>query len=334
MSDRAAFTQPAAAPRIEYLRLDPAAPLPPNLLAAVAFADTQVFSEDSRRVMVGFRPLRGAGLVELWHGNGPIVQGREGQIRFAADADYLFGILELDERQQGGIAGAAQMAYAAIRRFLHGSEHPHLLRMWNHFDGINRGKGDQERYRQFCIGRASGLGTWRSGGYPAATAIGRRDGDPKLQIFWLAGRAAGMALENPRQVNPDRYPRAYGPMPPQFSRAMLVSSELLMISGTASIVGHTSCHAGDPCAQLEESLVNLKGMLHLAAKAAPRIPPLLTEQSLIKVYLRDASALEGVESALRMRIPPGVPYMILEADICREDLLVEIDCTHAARAPP
>ncbi len=101
--------------------------------------------------------------------------------------------------------------------------------------------------------------------FPAATCIGRRDGDPMVQVYWLAGRAPGLPLENPRQVSAYRYPREYGPTPPSFSRAMLASDRLVMISGTASIVGHASRHRGNVRAQLDETFTNLANVLQRAA---------------------------------------------------------------------
>jgi chorismate lyase / 3-hydroxybenzoate synthase len=313
---------PAAAPRVAYRPFDPAAALPEDTLAAVVFGETR--AEDPRVVQVRLEPLVGAGLVELWQANGPVRQGREGFIRYAADADHLFGILEIDEGAHGGIAAATEAAYAAIRDFSLRSDHPHLLRVWNHFDDINGGSGDAERYRQFCVGRAAALQGWLDETYPAATAIGRRDGDPTVQIYWLAGRTFGVSLENPRQVNPHRYPRAYGPASPQFSRAMRIAQDLIMVSGTASIVGHESHHPGNSLAQLNESLVNLRSVLRQAATD-------LDAQSLLKVYLRDSSRAAEVKSALLERVPPGIPFIILVGDICREDLLIEVECAHRGR---
>src|SRR5690606_32874810 len=152
-----------------------------------------------------------------------------------------------------------------LRRFVTSGAHPHLLRVWNYFDAINQGKGDEERYKQFCVGRSSGLGAWSAESYPAATVIGRRDGDPRLQVYWLAGRRAGSPIDNPRQTNPTRYPRQYGPRAPQFSRAMLLEGGLVLISGTASIVGHASHHPNDLRLQLEEVLQNLATVLHKAS---------------------------------------------------------------------
>ncbi len=265
--------------------------------------------------------------MEVWHANGPVSVGFDGVLRYAADADHLLGAIELDERRYGGIQQAAEVAYTALNRFVASSRHPHLLRVWNYFDDINRGGGDNERYKLFCAGRAAGLRAYtRDDRYPAATCIGRRDGDATLQVYCLAGRTPGVPLENPRQTSAYRYPREYGPAAPSFSRAMLVSDRLVMISGTASIVGHATRHPGDVRAQLDETLTNLANVLQRASGSAPGIKPRFGAESLLKIYLRDEALLPDVEALVRKRLPPQTQSIILHADICRADLLVEVDC--------
>ncbi|MEP7244603.1 MAG: pteridine-dependent deoxygenase [Gammaproteobacteria bacterium] len=327
MSDVAASLRAAPTPRIEYRRFNADEPLPKDVLGAVLFGGRRGRHEDPRCVRVGLEPLRGAGIMEVWHASGPVTAGFDGPIRYAADPDHLLGAIELDERRYGGIQGAAEAAYSMLSRFIASSRHPNLLRVWNYFDGINRGSGDEERYKLFCMGRAAARGRYsRDEIYPAATCIGRRDGSPILQVYCLAGRAPGVALENPRQISAYRYPREYGPVSPGFSRAMLVSERLVMISGTASIVGHASRHPGDVRAQLDETLTNLSNVLQRAAGAAPAITPRFGPGSLLKVYLRDESLLEEVASLLRERLPPTTPSIILHADVCRAELLLEVDC--------
>jgi len=325
MTDTASNLSSATAPRLEYVPADPAAALGPDVLAAVTFGGSPGTHADPRYLRVGLEPLQSVKVMELWRASGPVQSAVDGAIRYSADAHYLFGIVELDERELGGIAGAAETAYTAIRRFAQGSAHPHLLRVWNHFDDINGGEGDQERYRQFCIGRAAGLSDWHRHPYPAATAIGRQGGDPTLQVYWLAAREPGVALENPRQVNPWSYPRSYGPVPPQFSRAMRVGENLVLISGTASIVGYESHHALDLAAQLNESLANLESVLARAGATAPRVHGRIGSKGLLKVYLRDATAAAIVEAQLNKR-RPSMPHLLLAGDICRRDLLVEVEC--------
>ena len=77
--------------------------------------------------------------------------------------------------------------------FVAASATPHVLRLWNYFDAINLGDGDEERYRRFCVGRARGAQANAADRYPAATAIGRRDGVRVLQVYALAARASGAA---------------------------------------------------------------------------------------------------------------------------------------------
>lgn len=279
---------------------------------------------------VGLRPLSRTGVAELWHASGPVRIGFAGSVRYSADAGHLLGAIELDERHYGGLAATAAAAYTAIGDFQASSSHPHLLRMWNYFDGINRGTGDEERYKQFCVGRAAGLAAHASRHHPAATAIGRRDGSPVLQVYWLAGRAPGQALENPRQVSAFNYPRQYGPAAPRFSRAMLVGQRLLMTSGTASVIGHASHHPGKLDAQIRETLVNLDLLKQRAHTLSSAVPPRLGASSLLKIYLRDGASASEVERLLEQNLPAGLSYMLLEADICRAELLVEIDCIHGA----
>jgi chorismate lyase/3-hydroxybenzoate synthase len=160
--------------------------------------------------------------------------------------------------------------------------------------------------------------------------IGRRDGQRLLQVYWLAGRRPGVALENPRQLPAYRYPRQYGQASPAFSRAMLVVPDLLLISGTASIVGHASQHPGSAAAQADEILTNIDSVLSQARSRAPALPARFGHHTLLKAYVRNRSDAALVESILRAHLPEGVPLLVLLGDVCRADLLVEFDGLHAA----
>jgi chorismate lyase / 3-hydroxybenzoate synthase len=149
-------------------------------------------------------------------------------------------------------------------------------------------------------------------------------------VYWLAGREAGIALENPRQLAAYHYPRQYGPTPPAFSRAMLVAPDLLMISGTASIVGHASRHAGSIQGQTEEIFSNLDSLLARARAHAPALPGHFNGSTLIKAYLRNRDDLSFVLQALGEKLPAGTSLLVLAGDVCRSDLLLELDCLHAA----
>jgi chorismate lyase/3-hydroxybenzoate synthase len=309
---------------VEYA-LPETARLDASALGAVAFGDAAA-ADDPRVLQVRLATPDQRGVVELWRGAGPVERGVSGPIRYAHDGDLLFGILEMDELKHGGILGAAQAAYEAIAGFHRDREQKHVLRIWNYIDAINRGSGDQERYKQFCLGRARGFGNVPDSAFPAATAVGRRDGLPVLQLCWLAGREAGTPLENPRQLQAYRYPRQYGPAAPSFSRAVRVPRGQLMISGTASIVGSESVHAGDLSGQLDETARNLRSVLAAAAAGGSAATALPMPGTVVKTYLRDAARAPVAADQLRRALGGEVEVLVLVADICRSELLVEIEC--------
>jgi chorismate lyase/3-hydroxybenzoate synthase len=310
---------------VEYASAELAG-LDPDVLGAVVFGEF-AGGADPRILRVRLAVPGGGGVVELWRGSGPVERGTEGPIRYAHDGNLLFGILELDERQYDGIQAAAQAAYEAIEQFHRRRDQRHLLRMWNYIGDINRGSGDEERYKQFCLGRSRGFANVPERAFPAATAVGRRDGLPLLQLCWLAGRRAGQPVENPRQVEAYHYPRQYGPAPPSFCRAINVPGGELMVSGTASIVGSDSVHGGDLRAQLDETALNLRRVLEAAAADA-RAPAraALPPGTIIKAYFRDRAAAPLAAARLEEILGGNVRVLALEADICRSELLVEIEC--------
>ncbi len=307
----------------------PCTPAPEaDVLAEIVFSTQTPSAPHPRRLHVGLEPLHGVGLREIWRSAGSIRTGAEGAVRYSEDEQHLFGIVELDEREYADIGATAAAAYTQIRRFQTASTKPHLLRMWNYFNAITGGEGDAERYQMFCVGRAEGLDNHQLGALPAATAIGRRDGSPILQVYWLAAKSPGHPIENPRQISAYHYPRQYGRVSPRFARAMLNASGELLISGTASVVGHATHHDGDVPAQLRETLLNLETLLQQAHARDPRCPVRFSNEVVLKVYLREAQACNAVLAELRQHLPAGASLLVLAADICRDDLLIEIDGLH------
>ena len=309
---------------------DPRQLLGSNTLAVIGFGPASPeLVDDPRYLHVPLQPIQSPAPYEVWSVDAPVEIWSEGSFGGARSGCWSFGHGHQAETE-GDIAAAAEAIYRGIFALLHASEHPHLLRMWNYFSDITQGEGDLERYRLFCSGRAAGL-ELNEEQLPAATAIGTRNSGAGLLVYWLSARTAGVALENPRQVPAYRYPRDYGPRSPSFARAMLAvdsTSAPLMLSGTAAIVGHGSQHAGDLPLQLEETLCNLESLLRVAGQRQPRLNSRFDSDSLLKIYLRHESDADAVDAILRRRLPAGVPTLMLQGDVCRRELLVEIDGFH------
>ncbi|MEM7053044.1 MAG: pteridine-dependent deoxygenase [Pseudomonadota bacterium] len=252
-----------------------------------------------------------------------------------APSDQLRAIvLGAEDSADQDAALAAERLYRQLIEQIKQSEHPYPLRLWNFMPGINTGTGDQERYRRFCIGRgraleAAGLSDAQM---CAATAIGSQR--PVMQLVALTGSTPGMTIENPRQVSAWNYPRQYGPRQPAFARATGIDLQGgckgLLISGTASVVGHETAHPGDVEAQTLEAAINLEALLENAAQQMQRrLLATFSDQSLARVYVRNADHWPHIEHLLRNRWP-ALQLVGLQGDICRSDLLVEIEAWHCA----
>ena len=270
-----------------------------------------------------------AAVFDAWSGGAAVVAQAQGCVRYATDGHWLHGCATLDEAHfEGGLQAASRLAYADLFAVLAASSSPHLLRLWNHFADMNLATGGIERYRQFNAGRQQAFtdaGRSAFAGAPAACALGTSGGP--LQVYFLAGPQPPLAIENPRQVSAYDYPARYGARSPTFSRAALVAvgggRQALFISGTASIVGHETLHPGDVRRQTEESLENIAAVLGAAAAS------FAIQTLTCTVYLRHAADFATVrevfERVVGAHSAAAREAIYLRADICRADLLVEIE---------
>lgn len=223
-------------------------------------------------------------------------------------------------------ASAIERAVAALRAAV---PHP-VVRMWSFIPGINDESSDGDRYRTFNIGRADAF-AMRAGALeplPAASGVGHAGEAIVVHAFALRGDARH--IENPRQIPAWRYSRRFGQRPPLFSRATVVrdgASTAFFASGTASVVGETSAHAGDFDAQLEETHRNLAalcGETALSPREALRF---------VRVHVRpsDAARMGDALDAVRLRLPDATIEPVL-APLCRPELAIEIE--GCAWSPP
>ncbi|MDP3859817.1 MAG: hypothetical protein Q8Q73_18815 [Stagnimonas sp.] len=305
----------------------PAGRLPPDALACLHHGG-ELPDADPRRLRIPLTVLAGAS-AELWSAGRPIVEaGSDQGLHWAHDGQHLFAHLRLPAED---VVAASEDIYWRLERLVVHHEFPHWLRTWNFLDRINEGEGDAERYRQFCVGRARALAQ-RSEferQLPAATAIGGEE--PGLTVAVLAGTQPGVPLENPRQVSAYRYPRQYGPRSPSFTRALLLrgaagAGARLLVSGTASVVGHATVHAGDVQAQLEEAAANVEALLrHAAVSHFPEVGEPMWAPESFKLYLRHAGDASRVAPLFERLVARGAPWVLLRGDICRADLLIELE---------
>ena len=277
---------------------------------------------------INLKPLDQSDCCEVWLARDNLVSGTQGDIEFRKNNELIFGKICLDESQFDSMEACSNYAYTSILNFLEKKEFPNLIRIWNFFANINQHSNSLERYQSFCVGRYDSLEnvTEFERLLPAATAIGTSGG--KFIIYFLATTKAGVQVENPRQISAYHYPKQYGPKSPSFARATLKhwpSVTQFFISGTASIVGHETLHEENVLVQLEEILKNIEALGGTVRDTHQQPIHDITGLSFMKVYIRHPEHYQIIEEALSHRIGKDVSVIYLQGDICRENLLLEIE---------
>lgn len=264
---------------------------------------------------------------EVWTSDKPVTQYRDEFIAGAGNEDIFFGHMSVQFSSAEDLSGAALSAYSRIFEFLQRGVYPNLLRIWNYFPEINAIEAGIERYRSFSIGRHEAFVRYnrKVDDSPSACALGSHGGS--LVIYFLASRTAGLQIENPRQTSAYNYPEQYGPRSPTFSRATLAfqgNSPTLFISGTASILGHATVHPGSVILQTRETLANIRAVIDQASREGFKFAGFENGMAL-KVYVRHAEHASVVQDVLYEEWGVLRELLVLQADICRADLLLEIE---------
>tara|TARA_R110002049_G_scaffold300266_5_gene490991 strand:- start:2785 stop:3900 length:1116 start_codon:yes stop_codon:yes gene_type:complete len=284
-------------------------------------------------------------LCGVWQGNDLPKSGQYENINYRYDDNLLFGVIVLSEKMfdatmdKTPLQLASERAYNQIFSLLDKLSFPYLFRIWNYMADINDQSSGLERYVQFNLGRQDAFlshGRDVVGNVPAACALGfkstfdeENSDQNSLTISFLAGRVEPLNIENPRQISAYQYPQQYGPRSPTFSRASLVtlgSDEILFVSGTASIVGHASLHPDDVVAQTHETINNISAVL---AEVNRRDNQARFELSDLHytVYVRHIDDLDPIRNELQHCVGNKLKAVYLQANVCRQDLLLEIEAT-------
>lgn len=289
-----------------------------STLAVIAHADGVVSHHEGvlNSGLVGFEKNTN----EVWQVAKPVERGTSGNCQWSKTDDLMF-ISIVGDHHIASINEATERAYSELLRFSKQSGYEHLIRFWNYLPAINVGPGDEENYKIFCTGR---LNAFRSQtindlAFPSASAVGHLT--EGIAICAIVSKHAGVHFSNSRQVEAYQYPRQYGYSRPSFARATrfgIKAPHLFFISGTASILGHETVYKDDLIGQLETTRANIE---HLLEKTDKSISSLNT----MKVYVRHERDLAATKEKLAADYP-GVDTLFVQADICRDDLLVEIEC--------
>ncbi len=225
-----------------------------------------------------------------------------------------------------------------------GLRYDQVFRTWLYLGDIIGPEKDTQRYKELNRARAdfyepltflpelAPAGS-RAAVFPASTGIGTGSRDVLMGCIALATERHDMTLlplENPRQTPAFDYGAKYSPKSPKFCRAMAVIAEgcaSIFISGTASIVASETKYVGDVEGQTRQTIENIESLIaedNLAAHGRPGQGATLADLALVRVYIKHRDDYAKVRAVCEARLGE-VPTVYAVADVCRPDLLVELE---------
>jgi len=303
----------------------------PGVLAVIAFDQPCIEPDIPGVIALGIPSLSGKAYEVIEYLDQVAERGVEDGCHWSKIDDVFCAAAWLDPHACTDIETATDDAYTRLFRVITAAGFPHPFRIWNLIPHINVGDGDLEEYKKFCAGRLRAFTHFPESQqqFPAASAIGIQPSATAPQgavIYLLATRTPGQAFENPRQQPAYQYPRQYGPSSPSFARAtrvQLQSEQMIFISGTASIIGHNTQAHGNLAQQLDITIANIRCLLEsIDAESAP--------PTAVRVYLRHQSDMAETRTYLLQHFSEHAINIVC-ADICRDNLLVEIECMAIAK---
>ncbi len=222
---------------------------------------------------------------------------------------------------------------------------PQIFRTWIYQGNIVLEEGETQRYKELNRARSDFFYGIRflerylpkdvplGAIYPASTGIGGDDVDVAISCQAIKTErpdAVVVPLENPNQTPAFDYAEFYSPKSPKFSRAAAVRFNercAVYVSGTASIVDQRTVHVGDPGAQAEQTLDNIAALIagsNLAKHGIAGFDADLSDLAVARVYVKRPEYFDAIRAVCEKRLG-SVPTIYTFADVCRDDLLVEIE---------
>ena len=215
-----------------------------------------------------------------------------------------------------------------------------IIRQWNYIEGIFIINDGIQNYQSFNNHRSNfyDKGIWYNG-YPAATGIGVVSGGVSICVHAMKPlkNIIVLPLRNPLQKDAHNYSEQVlvgsGQMiktTPKFERGKIVIYNKKMnvfVSGTAAIVGEQANKDLDAVRQTQVTINNIDRLVDLK-NIRNSFPMIQDFQNVtfnnIRVYIKSTSDFEEVKRICDAHFK-NIPIIYLQADICREELLVEIE---------
>lgn len=240
-----------------------------------------------------------------------VVEPGLARIRLAGGQLAVFGTSDIRPGGDPQAAWSGCFAAAEARLARLGLDYAAVAKTWTYYG--DRAGGSFPAFGRarecFFAGRRFAL----RGGYPTSTGMGTGDRAISLAGIALGPGTGATALANPRQADP----ATYGAL---FSRAAEVdlggADRLILLGGTASVQDGQVIYPARVDRQVGYAADLVTALLD-AAGPGHRLGSLVG-------YVKHAGDAPTVDAVLAARYP-GVPRVLVQADLSRDTLLVELD---------
>jgi enamine deaminase RidA (YjgF/YER057c/UK114 family) len=305
----------------------------------------EVYNQFSSEILISVLaqpPLTGKLIVEacfydphFWKSE-IVLKGENGAVLFEQeDSRILIGNVQSNENAECRLN--SENAFNRLSEIFEstGFQINSIVRQWNYIENILGFDGNEQRYQEFNNVRSDFYGDSFKGGYPAATGIGMNRGGTIIEFIAIqSNRFVTTPIDNPEQVAAHSYSKnvlvgeeCVLKTTPKFERARfleLFGKKIIFISGTASIQGEHTVGIEDPALQTEVTINNIKQLY--SDKVLSKIPggDLIPKYGHARVYIKNRKDFAAIKKTFRMHFG-NLPVVYIVADICRPDLLVEIE---------
>jgi hypothetical protein len=218
-----------------------------------------------------------------------------------------------------------------------------IVRQWNYVGEIlnfgNISDGNMQHYQMFNEVRNTFYSRYRNcTNFPAATGIGMNYSNVGIDCYAIGKNKALeiIPIRNPKQQDSYHYGQEVlvgasikPKQPPQFERAILLNSKTssrLIISGTASIIGQNTIGIGDIELQTKVTIENIDILTSRSnlERQCPNLAEYPDKYSYLRVYVKNRNDISIVKNICANHYG-NIPMNFVQADICRDNLLVEIE---------
>lgn len=269
-------------------------------------------------------------------------EDKHGACQLIKDKQYEMVIGAVQVQHFPDMESLAKTAYQQIEILLDKCEMRlgNLIKQWTYIERMHDNEQLNSRYQAFCNVRTDFYNDeFTDGGFPAATEVGMKTGGIIIEFMAMKNRNDySSKVENPAQKQPHEYSAEALHTKNNIEEQLLTTPKLerartltmnnktmLFVSGVSAIIGERVTAEGNAKEQAVVILENLKqltaknNLVEWGLKA-----PFNLQFTLCKVFVKSLASVDIVYEIIKP-IFEHVPLLIVEADLAREEILVELE---------